>query len=84
MATNVDSFNVTLERQFTQRWTASIGYVGSRTHNIWESRPLNNALFVPVPGTARRPSVANTNQRRPLNVAGSEQRPVLRASSIST
>ncbi|HEY9465943.1 MAG TPA: TonB-dependent receptor [Vicinamibacterales bacterium] len=68
VATNVDSFNVTLERQFTARWTGSIGYVGNRTHNIWESKPLNNALFIPVPGTGAAPSVANTNQRRPLTV----------------
>jgi hypothetical protein len=69
VATNVDSFNVTLERQFTQRWTGSVGYIGSRTHNIWESRPLNNALFIPVPGTGAAPSAANTNARRPLMVA---------------
>ena len=58
VATNVDSFNVTLERQINARWFASIGYVGSRTHNIWESVPLNNALFIPVPGTGAAPSVA--------------------------
>jgi hypothetical protein len=68
VATNVDSFNVTLERQFTQRWTASVGYVGSRTHNIWESYPLNNALFIPVPGTGAAPNAANAAQRRPLTV----------------
>jgi hypothetical protein len=69
VATNVHSFNATLERQINARWFASIGYVGSRTRNIWESRPLNNALFIPVPGTGAAPSVANTNQRRPLTVA---------------
>jgi hypothetical protein len=68
VATNVDSFNVTLERQINARWFASIGYVGSRTHNIWESTPLNNALFIPVPGTGAAPSTANTNNRRPLTV----------------
>jgi hypothetical protein len=68
VATNVDSFNVTLERQINARWFASIGYVGSRYHNIWESTPLNNALFIPVPGTGAAPSVANTNSRRPLTV----------------
>jgi Carboxypeptidase regulatory-like domain/TonB dependent receptor len=68
IATNVHSFNVTLERQLNSRWFASIGYVGSRTNNIWESQPLNNALFVPVPGTGAAPSLANTNNRRPLNL----------------
>jgi hypothetical protein len=68
VATNVDSFNITLERQIAQRWTASVGYVGSRIHNIWESKPLNNALFIPVPGTGAAPAVANVTQRRPLTV----------------
>jgi hypothetical protein len=68
IATNVHSFNVTVERQLGGRWFASAGYVGSRTNNIWESRPLNNALFIPVPGTGAAPSVANTNNRRPLNL----------------
>jgi hypothetical protein len=68
VATNVHSFNVTLERQLTGRWFASVAYVGTRTNNIWESKPLNNALFIPVPGTGAAPSVANTNNRRPLNL----------------
>jgi hypothetical protein len=73
VATNVHSFNLTLERQISSRLFASIGYIGSRTNNIWESRPLNNALFIPVPGTGAAPSVANTNQRRPLTVADPSQ-----------
>ena len=68
VATNVHSFNVTLERQISSRLFASIGYVGSRTNNIWESRPLNNALFIPVPGTGAAPNAQNTNARRPLTV----------------
>lgn len=66
VSTNVHSFNVTLERQLAGRWFASAGYVGSRTNNIWESTPLNNARFMPVPGTNAAPSIANTNNRRPL------------------
>src|SRR5262249_4966884 len=69
IATNVHSFNVTLERQLNARWFASAGYIGTRTNNIWESKPLNNALFIPVPGTGAAPSVANTNNRRPLTIA---------------
>jgi hypothetical protein len=68
VTTNVHSFNVTVERQITGRWFATAGYVGSRTNNIWESTPLNNALFIPVPGTNAAPSIANTNNRRPLNI----------------
>ena len=48
-------------------WLASAGYVGSRTNNIWESTPLNNALFVTVNGAA--PSAANLNARRPFSLA---------------
>jgi hypothetical protein len=66
--TNVHSFNVTVERQLSGRWFATAGYIGSRTNNIWESTPLNNARFVPVPGTNAAPSIANTNNRRPLNL----------------
>jgi hypothetical protein len=59
---------VSLERQLSARWFATAGYVGSRTNNIWESTPLNNALLIPVPGTNAAPSVANTNSRRPLTL----------------
>ena len=59
---------MTLERQLSGRWFASAGYVGSRTNNIWESTPLNNAIFGPVPGTNAAPTIANTNNRRPLAV----------------
>jgi hypothetical protein len=65
-ATNVHLWNVTLERQFAPQWFASIGYVGSQTNNLWESTPLNNALFVTVNGQA--PSALNTNARRPLTL----------------
>jgi hypothetical protein len=68
VTTNVHSFNVTVERQLSGRWFATAGYIGSRTNNIWESTPLNNARFIPVPGTNAAPSVANTNNRRPLNL----------------
>jgi hypothetical protein len=66
--TNVHAFNVTVERQLSARWFATAGYVGSRTNNIWESTPLNNARFIPVPGTNAAPSIANINNRRPLNL----------------
>ena len=48
-STNVHSFNVTVERQLSGRWFATAGYVGSRTNNIWESTPLNNARLRPGP-----------------------------------
>jgi hypothetical protein len=65
-ATHVDQWNVTLERQLSPSWFASVGYLGSRTSNIWESTPLNNAVFVNVGGAA--PSAANINARRPFTL----------------
>jgi len=65
-STSVHMWNVTVERQVNS-WLFSAGYVGSRTNDIWESTPLNNALFIPVAGAA--PSAANLNARRPLNIA---------------
>jgi hypothetical protein len=67
VSTNVQSWNFTVERQLGTRWFVSAGYLGSRTSNIWESKPLNNALFVPVNGVA--PGTANVNDRRPLTLA---------------
>jgi len=63
-ATHVDQWNVTVERQITPVWFASAGYLGSRTSNIWESTPLNNA--VAVPGVVS--STANINARRPFTL----------------
>ena len=65
-STNVDMWNVTVERQLTATWFVSAGYIGSHTNNIWESTPLNNALLVPVNGQA--PNAANTNARRPFTL----------------
>jgi hypothetical protein len=39
----VDLWNVTVERQSSTNWVASVGYVGSHTSNILETTPLNNA-----------------------------------------
>ncbi len=65
-ATHVDQWNVNVERQLTSSWFASVGYLGSRTNNIWESSPLNNAVFQNV--GAAPPSAANINARRPFTL----------------
>jgi hypothetical protein len=70
-STHVDQWNVTLERQITPSWFASAGYLGSRTSNIWESTPLNNAVFQNV--GAAPPSAANLNARRPFTLANPAQ-----------
>ena len=78
VATHVDSWNVTLERQLSPR--------GSR-------RPATSAAAPTTSGNRRRsttpcsserrhgaaPSAANINARRPFTLADPEQRPVLRA-----
>jgi carboxypeptidase family protein len=69
-STNVNLWNVTFERQFAAQWFASIGYVGSKTSNLWESTPLNNAVFS-VPGIVS--TTTNTNARRPLTLANPSQ-----------
>jgi len=70
-STHVDQWNITLERQITPAWFASAGYLGSKTSNIWESTPLNNAVFQNV-GTAA-PSAANINARRPFTLQNPAQ-----------
>jgi len=70
-STHVDQWNVTVERQITPVWFASAGYLGSKTSNIWESTPLNNAVFQNV-GTAA-PSIANINARRPFTLLNPSQ-----------
>jgi hypothetical protein len=65
-STHVDQWNITLERQLTPTWFASAGYLGSKTSNIWESTPLNNAVFQNVGAAA--PSTANINARRPFTL----------------
>ena len=66
---NVHSFNVTVERQLTPAWFVTAGYIGSRTNNIWESTPLNNAaLQSRSPGSTPRQPPANINARRPLTL----------------
>ncbi len=62
-STTVHLWNATVERQIGSDWLVTAGYVGSRTNNIWESTPLNNAIFLPGASTA------NTNARRPLTLA---------------
>ena len=69
-ATNVNLWNITVERQLAATWFVSIGYVGSQTNNLWESTPLNNAVFN-VPGIV--PTGTNTNDRRPLTLANQQQ-----------
>ena len=71
--TTVHMWNITVERQFARTWLASAGYVGSRTNNIWESTPLNNALFV---HDHRRRAERGEPERAPaVHARGSGERP---------
>lgn len=64
-STSVNLWNITFERQLAASWFASIGYVGSQTNNLWESTPLNNAIFN-APGIVA--TAANANARRPFTL----------------
>jgi hypothetical protein len=64
-STNVNLWNVTVERQLAAQWFVSVGYVGSQTNNLWESTPLNNAIFN-APGIVA--TAANANARRPFTL----------------
>ena len=43
-ATHVDQWNVTSRASAVRGLVRVAGYLGSRTSNIWESTPLNNAI----------------------------------------
>ena len=75
-STSVHLWNITVERQFGTGWLASAGYVGSKTNNIWESTPINNAQFV----HGRRRSAERREPERPpsADAGGSGERQVLR------
>src|SRR5262249_48255952 len=62
-STSVHLWNSTVERQFGSNWFATVGYVGAPTNHIWESTPLNNAVF------RAGATTGNTNTRRPLTLA---------------
>ncbi|MBV9504485.1 MAG: TonB-dependent receptor, partial [Acidobacteriia bacterium] len=76
-ATELHSWNLTIQRQISQNWLVSASYVGNETEHLWTSTQLNQPEIVPSQypvGTC--PSgvltncnaVSNYNQRRLLSL----------------
>ena len=73
----VSSFNFTFQRQFGTDWSMSASYIGTRAKNLWAQQAGNPAIYIPgdcLVGqyglTQAGPCsvVANTNDRRKLNL----------------
>ncbi len=60
----VQSFNLTLEREFASRFIGRFAYAGSKGTRLYSGRELNPAIYAPGVTTA------TTNQRRPMASAG--------------
>lgn len=54
-------FNVTVQRQFSENWTAQIGYVGTQARHLYNQIEANPGI--PGPGA----TLNNIQQRRPYN-----------------
>jgi hypothetical protein len=76
--TEVYSWNMGLQRQFTPQWFGSASYIGSHAIHTWDNVELNPPIYIPgncVAGqyglTAPGPcsTVGNVNSRRVLNLA---------------
>lgn len=78
-ATTVYSWNLAIQRQFTNAWFASATYAGTETAHLWVSYQLNPATLVPnVDGTPLGTcpkgvttgcdSTTNTQQRRVISL----------------
>ena len=76
----LQTWNLSIQRQFGTNWLVSASYIGSKTTHLWTLRPANYAILVPnVDGTALGTcpagvttgcdALSNTNQRRILNLA---------------
>jgi hypothetical protein len=44
--TNVQSWNVDFQQQLIGRWRVSVGYIGRRSGNLWNTDAVNPALFL--------------------------------------
>jgi len=76
--TQIYSWNVGIQRQFTPKWFVSASYVGSHTIHLWDNVELNPGVYIPgtcaagqyglaAPGPCS--TVGNVNARRVLNLA---------------
>ena len=75
-ATNVQQWNLSVERQISTDWLLTTAYLGTRTLHMWISKEDNPGLYIPggpctLSGVTYNPCTATTNldQRRRLIVA---------------
>jgi hypothetical protein len=61
-------WNLSYERQFSGNWLVTLNYLGNATRHIWGGRDINPAQYIPGNST-----IANTNQRRLLNLLNPSQ-----------
>ncbi len=76
----VQSWNLSVERQFGANWAFAANYMGSKTTHIWAAYEANPGMPVPVPANAltgctpnQAASTSNTNCRRALYIANPSQ-----------
>jgi hypothetical protein len=74
-ATELHSWNLSVQHQFGANWLASISYIGNQTEHLWVSTQLNQPQIIPgtlgtcPPGvTTGCNSTGNYNQRRLLTL----------------
>jgi hypothetical protein len=78
--TQMQQWNLTLQRQIGANWLASIAYLGNHTTHMWASRSINPAVYLPgascvINGVTQTPcsSLGNINARRVLTLANPAQ-----------
>ncbi len=58
----LEQYNLTVERQLGNNWSAHVAYVGSRGHHFYLLRDENSPVYIPGAST----STAGLNARRPI------------------
>jgi Carboxypeptidase regulatory-like domain len=76
----VQSYNVTLEKQFGTNWSATVNYLGRYSDHLWAEEALNPGVFMglgpcTINGAAYTvcSTIANLNQRRKLTLENPAQ-----------
>lgn len=70
------AWNLSVQRQFGERWAGSVSYIGNYTEHLWNPLPVNAAVYIPggpctLPdGRTYNPcsTTTNTNSRRVLSM----------------
>jgi len=72
--TNMVQWNISYQRQFANKWMASVNYLGSKTSHIWGATDLNSSVYIPGTCNGQPCSTAsNEPQRRVLTLQNPSQ-----------